>query len=165
MSKKKNIDALDVAILNTLQEDASLTNQQLAHTVGLTPGPTLRRVRALLEKGALVGIHARISRKFFRYNFRAYVRFLITSKNQKDFVELLEGHNKVTEIHNILPASENEASETYMTVIEGYDFEDFKSILDEICRKSECVMNKEIMPIDQSIKYCGTLTLDEADVK
>jgi len=165
MSKKKNIDALDVSILNQLQEDASLTNQDLAKAVGLTPGPTLRRVRALLEKGALTGIHARISRKFFGYNFRAYVQFLIPTKDQEDFVNLLVGHNKVTEIHTILPAIQNDVSESFMTVIEASDFEEFKTILEDICTKSGCVMHKQVMPIDRSMQYCGTLTLDEVDVK
>ena len=40
MSKKRPLDAVDVAILKALQQDASMTNQAIGELVGLTPGPT-----------------------------------------------------------------------------------------------------------------------------
>ncbi|MDR9423964.1 MAG: Lrp/AsnC family transcriptional regulator [Marinobacter sp.] len=48
------IDRTDRKILESLQQDGSLTNQQLAERVGLSPSPCLRRVRALEEAGIIV---------------------------------------------------------------------------------------------------------------
>ncbi len=48
------IDRTDRKILESLQQDGSLTNQQLAEKVGLSPSPCLRRVRALEEAGIIV---------------------------------------------------------------------------------------------------------------
>ncbi|MBU2875337.1 Lrp/AsnC family transcriptional regulator [Marinobacter salexigens] len=48
------IDRIDRRILAQIQKDASLTNQQLAEKVGLSPSPCLRRVRALEDAGILV---------------------------------------------------------------------------------------------------------------
>ncbi|GGE60727.1 transcriptional regulator [Streptosporangium jomthongense] len=48
------IDKTDRRILAQIQKDASLTNQQLAEKVGLSPSPCLRRVRALEEAGIIV---------------------------------------------------------------------------------------------------------------
>lgn len=48
------IDKMDRKILEYLQKDGSLTNQQLADKVGLSPSPCLRRVRALEEGGIIV---------------------------------------------------------------------------------------------------------------
>ncbi|HET8850509.1 MAG: Lrp/AsnC family transcriptional regulator [Pseudomonadota bacterium] len=48
------IDKIDRNILEQLQKDGSLTNQQLADRVGLSPSPCLRRVRALEEAGIIV---------------------------------------------------------------------------------------------------------------
>ena len=45
MSKKKALDAVDVAILKALQADASMTNQAIGELVGLTPGPTHSRIK------------------------------------------------------------------------------------------------------------------------
>lgn len=51
--KLVKLDRLDRRILEQLQEDASLTNQQLAEKVGLSPSPCLRRVKALEEAGII----------------------------------------------------------------------------------------------------------------
>jgi Lrp/AsnC family leucine-responsive transcriptional regulator len=59
MSKKEkelvSIDSTDRRILEQLQNDGSLTNQELADKVGLSPSPCLRRVKALEKAGVIVG--------------------------------------------------------------------------------------------------------------
>ena len=48
------IDRIDRNILEQLQQNGSLTNQELADKVGLSPSPCLRRVRALEDAGIIV---------------------------------------------------------------------------------------------------------------
>ena len=45
------LDAIDIKILNLLQENAKLTNVELAARVNLSPSPCLARVRALEQDG------------------------------------------------------------------------------------------------------------------
>lgn len=47
------MDEIDRNILQMLQEDARITNTDLADAVGLSPAPCLRRVRALEESGVI----------------------------------------------------------------------------------------------------------------
>lgn len=47
------MDKLDRRILQALQEDASLSNVELARRVGLSPSPCLARVRALEQSGVI----------------------------------------------------------------------------------------------------------------
>jgi Lrp/AsnC family transcriptional regulator, leucine-responsive regulatory protein len=47
------LDAIDLRILAMLQEDASVTNVELAAKVGLSPSPCLARVRLLEEAGVI----------------------------------------------------------------------------------------------------------------
>lgn len=47
------MDAIDMKILIELQEDASLSNVELAQRVGLSPSPCLVRVRALEAAGII----------------------------------------------------------------------------------------------------------------
>jgi Lrp/AsnC family transcriptional regulator, leucine-responsive regulatory protein len=47
------VDEIDRNILKTLQENARITNADLADKVGLSPAPCLRRVRALEERGVI----------------------------------------------------------------------------------------------------------------
>ena len=48
------IDAIDRRILAALQEDASVTNVELAEKIGLSPSPCLARVRALEQAGVIL---------------------------------------------------------------------------------------------------------------
>ena len=50
---KMQLDDLDRQILARLQEDARISNVDLATAVGLSPSPCLRRVRALEESGII----------------------------------------------------------------------------------------------------------------
>lgn len=47
------VDNIDIRILKEIQQDSSLTNQELAERVGLSPSPCLRRVKALEESGII----------------------------------------------------------------------------------------------------------------
>jgi Lrp/AsnC family leucine-responsive transcriptional regulator len=47
------IDSFDIRILEALQQDASLSNQQIADRVGLSPSPCSRRIRLLHEAGII----------------------------------------------------------------------------------------------------------------
>ena len=47
------LDAIDRRILTALQEDARISNAELARRVGLSPSPCLRRVRELEASGVI----------------------------------------------------------------------------------------------------------------
>lgn len=61
--KLVNLDRTDRKILELLQRDGSLTNQQLAEQIGLSPSPCSRRVRALEEAGVILGRVTLLERK------------------------------------------------------------------------------------------------------
>jgi len=48
-----NLDAIDLRLLDALQTDASLSNQDLAARVAVSPATCLRRVKRLLEAGVI----------------------------------------------------------------------------------------------------------------
>jgi Lrp/AsnC family leucine-responsive transcriptional regulator len=50
---ESTLDAIDRRILKVLQDDASVTNVELAAKVGLSPSPCLARVRQLKESGVI----------------------------------------------------------------------------------------------------------------
>jgi Lrp/AsnC family leucine-responsive transcriptional regulator len=53
MERPPELDAIDRRILEELQQNAGLTNQELAERVGLSPSPCLRRVKTLEERGII----------------------------------------------------------------------------------------------------------------
>lgn len=52
------LDAIDHRILHRLQENARVTNAELAKEVGLSPSPCLRRVQRLEKEGVIQGYAA-----------------------------------------------------------------------------------------------------------
>jgi DNA-binding Lrp family transcriptional regulator len=49
----EELDAIDMALLDQLQQDSSLTNQELAARVHISPPTCLRRVKRLRESGLI----------------------------------------------------------------------------------------------------------------
>ena len=52
------LDRIDLKILEILQENGRITNAQLATEIGLSPAPTLERVRKLENTGLIQSFHA-----------------------------------------------------------------------------------------------------------
>ena len=57
------LDKYDKAILAALQKEGRISNQELADQIGLSPSPCLRRVRALEDRGLIVGYRALLDAK------------------------------------------------------------------------------------------------------
>lgn len=52
------LDKLDLRILQLLQENSKITNLDLSKTIGLSPAPTLERVKKLEQIGVIESYHA-----------------------------------------------------------------------------------------------------------
>lgn len=58
MTRAGKLDKIDWRILYELQNDARITNVELARRAGISPPPCLRRVRALEDAGIIQGYRA-----------------------------------------------------------------------------------------------------------
>ena len=71
MKNNIHLDRLDLKILHELQQDASLSNQELSDKVGLTAAPCSRRVKQLEEAGVITSHNIRIDEKAINLNMFA----------------------------------------------------------------------------------------------
>ncbi len=62
------LDHIDHNILKHLQENARITNADLADKVGLSPTPCLRRLRRLESDGIIRGYHTEVNREALGVN-------------------------------------------------------------------------------------------------
>ncbi len=83
------LDKFDIAILSELQNDARLTNTELAQRIGLSAAPCWRRVRALQASGFITGYRAEINRHKIGLGVLAFVR-LDAARNSGDVLRALE---------------------------------------------------------------------------
>lgn len=67
-----NLDDADLRILAELQQDASVSNQELAARVHLSPAPCLRRVRRLKDEGYIERTVAILNRSKLSLGIVAY---------------------------------------------------------------------------------------------
>ena len=49
----RKLDRTDIGILNSLQQNARITNADLARSVNLSPTPCFNRVKAMEERGLI----------------------------------------------------------------------------------------------------------------
>ena len=85
----ETLDKYDLAILRELQQDARLTNAELAQRVGLSAAPCWRRVRALEESGFIRGYRAEIDRHKIGLGVLAFVR-LDAERSTGDLTRTME---------------------------------------------------------------------------
>ena len=85
----ETLDSFDLAILKELQNQARLTNAELASRVGLSAAPCWRRVRSLEEAGFITGYRAEINRQKIGLGVLAFVR-LDAERNTADATRQLE---------------------------------------------------------------------------
>jgi DNA-binding Lrp family transcriptional regulator len=97
-----NLDEIDRRLLAELQDDGRMTNVELAHRVGLTAPPCLRRVRALEDAGVIRGYHAEIDPS--QLGFAICVFALVSLRSQaeeslRQFEEHVRALPEVRECH------------------------------------------------------------------
>ena len=80
-------DQIDRRILDELQNDGRMTNVDLAHRVGLTAPPCLRRVRTLEEQGVIEGYHAALSSAQLGYTITVFAMVSLKSQAEHDLRE------------------------------------------------------------------------------
>lgn len=74
----------DIKILSQLQNDARITNQQLADATGISASPCWRKVRKLEEDEVIQGYRAVLNRKKIGLNVMVFVRVIIDSHSESE---------------------------------------------------------------------------------
>ena len=92
------LDKYDITILHELQNDARLSNAELAQRVGLSAAPCWRRVRALEGAGYILAYRAEIDRHKIGLDVLAFVRLDAAQNSGQALRELEEAIRKIPEV-------------------------------------------------------------------
>ncbi|WP_113158993.1 Lrp/AsnC family transcriptional regulator [Brucella pseudogrignonensis] len=85
MKSALKLDAVDLRILEAVQENARITKIALAEKVGLSPTPCWLRLRKLEEAGVVIGYHARIAFRKIAPIAHIMVQITLGNHRQSDF--------------------------------------------------------------------------------
>ena len=72
-----DLDRYDIKILRILQQDASISNQDLADRIGLTAAPCSRRVKQLIDTGVIERYVARVNERKVGLNLIAMLHIVM----------------------------------------------------------------------------------------
>lgn len=98
------LDATDRKILEILQTDSNITNAQLAIEIGLSPAPTLERVKKLENAGVIKSYHAVINLASVGLGVSTFVMVSLKGHNKDNiakFMNAIEQIDEVIECHHV----------------------------------------------------------------
>ncbi|WP_137154098.1 Lrp/AsnC family transcriptional regulator [Rhizobium sp. FKL33] len=78
------LDEFDLAIIDALQEDARMSNVDIAARVNLSPSPCLRRIRALEKAGVIRGYRADVDRRNIGLELTVFVFFKVIRHSREN---------------------------------------------------------------------------------
>jgi Lrp/AsnC family leucine-responsive transcriptional regulator len=98
------IDKIDLQILKILQENGRITNLQLSNEIGLSPAPTLERVRKLENSEYIKSYHALVDEEKLGLGIKTFIQVSLDfHKNNtiQIFLEEIQKIKEVTECHHV----------------------------------------------------------------
>lgn len=97
-------DHIDRKILSILQDNGKITNAQLSIEVGLSPAPTLERVKKLEKNGVIQSYHASLSKQEIGLGVTTFVHVALIGHRKSivdSFVQQIVNIPEVVECHHI----------------------------------------------------------------
>lgn len=96
--KPIKLDNTDRKILEILQQNGKITNAELAQRVGLSPAPTLERVKKLEKSGVIKSYHARLDNSKVGMGVNTFVMVSLKGHNKENIEVFMESINQIDEI-------------------------------------------------------------------
>jgi len=153
-----NLDKTDFQILKLLQENGRITNLQLSSEIGLSPAPTLERVRKLEQSGLVKSYHAVVDEEKLGFGIKAFMLVNITS-HQSDYISKFA--EQVNQIEEIVECYHITGSSDFMLKIMVKSIKDYESLVVNRIAKIEQMRNLKTMMIMSTIKNTNSVPLGQ----
>ncbi len=92
------LDRIDINILAALQNNARISNVDLAEVVGLSPSPCLQRVRRLEQAGYISSYNARLGLGRFADTVTVFTEIFLEDHKLADFARFERAIGQVDEV-------------------------------------------------------------------
>ncbi|MEM9846884.1 MAG: Lrp/AsnC family transcriptional regulator [Bacteroidota bacterium] len=100
----EKLDHIDKKILKILQENSKITNLDLSKQIGLSPAPTLERVKKLETNDVIKSYHAKVNPQAIGLNVKTFVLVSLAWQKEnalKHFLEKIDQIEEITECYII----------------------------------------------------------------
>lgn len=150
------IDDIDREILNIIQQDARITNADIARQVNLAPSAVLERVRKLEDKGVIRGYSADIKPKELGFGLTVFVN-VRTSECGSDAGKAISEIPEVLEVHDVA------GEDCLLLKIRTKDTEELGKLLRERIKPIPTVLGTRTTVVLQTFKETTALPIERAE--
>ncbi len=95
---KAKLDSIDRKILELLQTNSNITNAQLAQEIGLSPAPTLERVKKLETQDIIKSYHAVVDMASVGLGVGTFVTVSLKGHNKDNIEKFIKAISKIPEV-------------------------------------------------------------------
>ncbi|MFT6879932.1 MAG: Lrp/AsnC family leucine-responsive transcriptional regulator [Arcticibacterium sp.] len=150
------LDVIDHKLLEILQQNGKITNSQLSKDVGLSPAPTLERVKKLEQSGIIQSYHAQINRDKVGLSVLTFVQVTLKG-HQKAIIEAFV--KKVNAVPEIIECHHVTGSCDFLLKVIAKDITNYQQLIMDTINEIEVVSSTQTMVILQTIKNSKVLPI------
>lgn len=151
------LDNTDLKILRILQERGKITNIQLSQEIGLSPAPTLERVKKLENSGHIASYHAKLDPAKVGLGFTALIQVSLTHQLQNAIAQFKQ---HIAEIDEIVECYQLTGNFDYQLRVVVKDIPAFEELIAEKLSKIEEIGQMQTTVVLSKIKDSSVLPLE-----
>lgn len=155
---KIKLDATDKRILELLQKDSNITNAQLAQEIGLSPAPTLERVKKLETAGIIRSYHAVVDPARVGLGVSTFVMASLKGHNKENIARFMTA---IAEIEEIVECHHVTGQADFILKIVAPDIPSYQKLMLEKVTNIEVVDNLQSMVILSTLKDTKIVPIPE----
>ena len=148
------LDELDLSILKRLQENGKITNLQLSKDIGLSPAPTLERVKKLEKNDFIKSYHALVEESKLDLGISAFMQISLIRQRDNainNFIDQIKEIDEVMECYNVTGQAD------YLLKIIVKDITAFDTLVKEKLTPIPEIRNMHSMVVISKDKYSTVL--------
>jgi Lrp/AsnC family transcriptional regulator, leucine-responsive regulatory protein len=129
MQKIRNLDKIDLSILDALQKNSRISNVNLAKAVNLSPSPCLDRVKRLEQEGYIERYGAVLNASKLKFGLTAYVEVTLDKSTSKVFEHFAHALNNIRQVASCDMVA---GGFDYLLKIRIADMTEYRAVLGEL---------------------------------
>tara|TARA_B110000211_G_C14002977_1_gene519408 strand:+ start:612 stop:1088 length:477 start_codon:yes stop_codon:yes gene_type:complete len=151
------LDTIDLKILRIIQERGRITNLQLSNEIGLSPAPTLERVKKLENSKVIQSYHGHVNDALLGLGIQAFISISLVRQIEGSIVTFKE---KVQAISEITECYQVTGNADYFLKIMVKDIPAFESLIANKLSTIEEIGQMQTMVILSKVKDSKVIPLD-----
>ncbi|WP_323131539.1 Lrp/AsnC family transcriptional regulator [Reichenbachiella agarivorans] len=159
MKGNLKIDKIDKKILAILQSNGKITNAKLSEEIGLSPAPTLERVKKLEQSGVIKSYHAELNSEMLGLGVNTFVQVTLKGHNKQNIDSFL---SKINEIEEVVECHHITGSGDFILKVMAQDIASYQLLMLEKVSDIDTVDSLQSMVILSTFKNSKQIPLPQS---